>query len=143
MIAKLQSCADVNTEDLFFIEWNYLRLLREPNGAQPITLYKRLASDAEFFCEAISLVCVDEHVLLRDIERLLKQNIEKRLMPGFEPDPSIRAEPIENGRNKGRQGKPGGQRSAQRGSQAPGKAVRGSGGSGRTTTGRHSGTRHH
>ncbi len=93
--------------------------------------------------EAISLVCVDEHSLLRDIERLLKQDIEKRLMPGFEPDPNIRAEPIENGRNKGRQGKPSGQRSAQRGSQAPGKAVRGSGGSGRTTTGRHSGTRHH
>jgi len=91
--------------------------------------------------EAISLVCVDEHSLLRDIERLLKQDIEKRLMPGFEPDPSIRAEPIENGR--GRQGKPGGQRSGNRGSQGPGKPVRGSGGSGRTITGRHSGTRHH
>ena len=92
--------------------------------------------------EAISLVCVDEHVLLRDIERLLKQPIEKRLMPGFEPDPNIRAEPIENGRNKGRQGKPGGNRS----SPASGKPARGSGGSGgsgRTSTGRHSGTRHH
>ena len=47
---------------------------------------------------AVSLVCVDEHGLLRDIERLLKREIETVKVPGFEPDPSIRAEPIENGR---------------------------------------------
>ncbi len=93
--------------------------------------------------EAISLVCVDEHVLLRDIERLLKQNIEKRQMPGFEPDPSIRAEPIENGRNKGRQGKPGGQRSGKHGSPGPGKPVRGGGGpvTHRNAAAHHSGSR--
>ncbi|HEX2531072.1 MAG TPA: DEAD/DEAH box helicase [Burkholderiaceae bacterium] len=49
--------------------------------------------------QAVSLVCVDEHRLLRDIERLLKREIEVRTMPGFEPDPAIKAEPIENGRN--------------------------------------------
>ncbi len=48
--------------------------------------------------EAISLVCVDEHRLLRDIERLLKRELEKKVLPGFEPDPGIRAEPIANGR---------------------------------------------
>ena len=48
--------------------------------------------------EAISLVCVDEHRLLRDIERLLKKDIEKKILPGFEPDPSIRPEPIQTGR---------------------------------------------
>jgi len=48
--------------------------------------------------EAISLVCVDEHRLLRDIERLLKKDIEKKTLPGFEPDPSIRPEPIQTGR---------------------------------------------
>jgi ATP-dependent RNA helicase RhlE len=48
--------------------------------------------------EAVSLVCVDEHRLLRDIERLLKREIEKKVLPGFEPDPAIRAEPIVNGR---------------------------------------------
>ena len=48
--------------------------------------------------EAISLVCVDEHRLLRDIERVLKKDIEKKVLPGFEPDPSIRPEPIQNGR---------------------------------------------
>lgn len=49
--------------------------------------------------EAVSLVCIDEHRLLRDIERLLKKDIEKRIVPGFEPDPRIKAEPIDNGRS--------------------------------------------
>jgi len=53
--------------------------------------------------EAISLVCVDEHKLLKDIERLLKREIPKETLQGYEPDPSIKAEPIQNGRNgKGR-----------------------------------------
>ncbi|MES9876466.1 MAG: ATP-dependent RNA helicase RhlE [Candidatus Sedimenticola sp. PURPLELP] len=52
--------------------------------------------------EAISLVCVDELKLLRDIERLLKRDISKEIIPGYEVDPSIKAEPIQNGRG-GRQ----------------------------------------
>lgn len=48
--------------------------------------------------EAISLVCIDEHKLLSDIERLLKREIPKVLIPNFTPDPSIPAEPIVNGR---------------------------------------------
>jgi ATP-dependent RNA helicase RhlE len=51
--------------------------------------------------EAMSLVCVDEHRLLRDIERLLGRKIRSETLPGYEPDPSIAAEPIENGRNRG------------------------------------------
>ncbi len=50
--------------------------------------------------EAVSLVCVDEKKLLTDIERLLKRSIEKVIIPGYEPDESIRAEPIRNGSNK-------------------------------------------
>jgi ATP-dependent RNA helicase RhlE len=49
--------------------------------------------------EAVSLVCVDEHKLLRDIERLLKREIPKVVLDGYTPDPAIRAEPIVNGRN--------------------------------------------
>jgi len=52
--------------------------------------------------EAVSLVCVDEHKLLHDIERVLKREIPRVVIPGHEPDPSIRAEPI----LKGRGGKP-------------------------------------
>jgi len=49
--------------------------------------------------EAVSLVCVDEHKLLKDIERLLKRKIPKVTLEGYQPDPSIKAEPILNGRN--------------------------------------------
>jgi len=52
--------------------------------------------------EAVSLVCIDERKLLSDIERLMKRKIEKVVVPGFEPDESIKAEPIKNGGNKGR-----------------------------------------
>lgn len=48
---------------------------------------------------ACSLVCIDEHKLLADIEKLLKRKIEKKLQPGFDVDPRIAAEPIQNGRN--------------------------------------------
>jgi ATP-dependent RNA helicase RhlE len=44
--------------------------------------------------DAISLVCVDEAPMLRDIERLLGAPIPSEVVPGFEPDRSIRAEPI-------------------------------------------------
>jgi ATP-dependent RNA helicase RhlE len=47
---------------------------------------------------AVSLVCVDEQKLLHDIERLLKSEIRKEIIPGYEPDPRIKAEPIRNGR---------------------------------------------
>ncbi|MFV1992952.1 MAG: helicase-related protein, partial [Acidiferrobacterales bacterium] len=54
--------------------------------------------------EAMSLVCVDELKLLKDIERLLKREIPKVTFEGYEPDPSIKPEPI----NRGRGGRPGG-----------------------------------
>jgi ATP-dependent RNA helicase RhlE len=49
--------------------------------------------------EAISLVCVDEHKLLKDIERLTKTEIPQVLINGYEPDPSIQAEPTQKRRN--------------------------------------------
>jgi ATP-dependent RNA helicase RhlE len=57
---------------------------------------------------ALSLVCIDEHKLLEDIEKLLKSNLEKVLVPGFEPDPSIKAVPIVNGRGGGQRNNNGG-----------------------------------
>ncbi|SPC07107.1 DEAD/DEAH box helicase [Cupriavidus taiwanensis] len=50
--------------------------------------------------EAISLVCVDELGLLRDIERLIKRKLEQTVLPGFEVDPSIAPEPIQKGRQQ-------------------------------------------
>ena len=55
--------------------------------------------------EAMSLVCVDELKLLKDIERLLGKDIPSVTFEGYEPDPSIKPEPIRNGRG-GNQGKP-------------------------------------
>lgn len=52
--------------------------------------------------EAMSLVCIDELKLLKGIERLIKLDIPKVTIEGFDPDPSIKAEPIQNGRG-GRQ----------------------------------------
>ena len=52
--------------------------------------------------EAVSLVCVDEHKLLKDIEKFIKSDIKKVDIEAFRPDPNIKAEPIENGRGGGR-----------------------------------------
>ncbi|HEX3633160.1 MAG TPA: DEAD/DEAH box helicase [Casimicrobiaceae bacterium] len=66
--------------------------------------------------EAISLVCVDEHEFLRDIERLLKREIPQEVVAGFEPDRRARAQPIlqrqGRGQSQGRGGSPGQQRRA-------------------------------
>ena len=48
--------------------------------------------------EAVSLVSVDENGFLRDIERLIKREIPKEIVPGFEPPPGERPEPIVLGR---------------------------------------------
>jgi ATP-dependent RNA helicase RhlE len=53
---------------------------------------------------AISLVCVDELKLLRDIERLMGKSITKVNLPGYDIDPSIKAEPIQNGGGRRSQG---------------------------------------
>ena len=64
--------------------------------------------------EAVSLVCVDEHDMLKDIEKLIKQTLPRQVIPGFEPDPTARAQPI------------------QLRSGAPGHGGRGGGGGGRS-----------
>ncbi|SDH54778.1 MULTISPECIES: DEAD/DEAH box helicase [unclassified Duganella] len=67
--------------------------------------------------EAVSLVCVDEHDMLKDIEKLIKQTLPRDIIPGFEPDPTARAQPIQlrsggqghrNGGNRGGGGGGGG-----------------------------------
>jgi ATP-dependent RNA helicase RhlE len=59
--------------------------------------------------QAVSLVCVDENKQLKDIERLLKRDLDKDVVPGYEVDPRIRAEPTRQGRGQrpaGRGGPP-------------------------------------
>jgi len=47
--------------------------------------------------KAVSLVCVDELKLLKDIEKLIKRELPRIHIEGFEVDPSIKAEPIRKG----------------------------------------------
>jgi len=56
--------------------------------------------------EAISLVCIDENEFLADIEKLIKKDIAKIWLKGFKPDPSIKAEPVNMGGNRGSRNKP-------------------------------------
>ncbi len=63
--------------------------------------------------EAVSLVCVDEHDMLKGIEKLIKRTLPQEVVPGFEPDPNARPQPIQlrsgnaPSRNRPQQGKPG------------------------------------
>ena len=60
--------------------------------------------------EAVSLVCVDENGLLRDIERFIKREIPCEVIVGFEPDPSVKPQPIQLRSHEHRQrsgGRPG------------------------------------
>ena len=69
--------------------------------------------------EAMSLVCVDELKLLKDIERLIKRDIPKEVIDGYEPDPTIKAEPINRGRgNQQRSKRPNGNRSSSSGNKS-------------------------
>jgi ATP-dependent RNA helicase RhlE len=84
---------------------------------------------------AISLVCVDELKLLKDIEKLLNREIKKEFIDGYAVDKSIRAEPINKGKparsGAPRRGKPSGPKpsgprpSGARNKSRPGKNARG------------------
>jgi len=76
---------------------------------------------------ALSLVCVDETKLLKDIERLLRRPLPTQVISGFAPDPSIKAEPILTGRGGGGGSRGGSSRSGPR----PGASRSGSSSAGR------------
>ena len=56
--------------------------------------------------EAISLVCVDEFEYLKGIEKLINKKFEREVIEGFEPDLTIKPEPIQQGRGQRPQGQP-------------------------------------
>jgi ATP-dependent RNA helicase RhlE len=81
--------------------------------------------------EAVSLVCVDEHQMLKDIEKLIKQTLPRDVIPGFEPDLNAKAQPIQLRSNDrahpGGRGRPGGNRGGNAGGQRqPGQQPRSS-----------------
>ncbi|WP_457913517.1 DEAD/DEAH box helicase [Candidatus Gillettellia adelgis] len=50
--------------------------------------------------KAISLVCIDEYKMLRDIEYLLQRKIPYMALPGYEPNLTVKADLIMNGKKK-------------------------------------------
>ena len=52
--------------------------------------------------EALSLVCIDEKELLRGIEKLIKTKIPRKVVEGYEVDPTIKPEPKKQQQGRGR-----------------------------------------
>ncbi|MGF6263649.1 ATP-dependent RNA helicase RhlE [Paraburkholderia youngii] len=82
--------------------------------------------------EAVSLVCVDELQLLKDIEKLIKRPVPQEVVAGFEPDPTAKPEPIQRrgqggGGRSQRQGQGAGRRDGAAGGGASAKPAQGSG----------------
>ncbi len=95
--------------------------------------------------EAISLVCLDEEIFLRDIEKLIKRAIPREAIAGFEAPSDERAEPIVLGRmtigiggtrRGGGGGRPGGGGGGGRGGERSADHRGGGGGGGRPGGGR-------
>ncbi len=56
LITALQVDESVPEQDMASIEWGYLRLLQHDDDVAPRLLMSKLATDPEFFCEAIRLI---------------------------------------------------------------------------------------
>ena len=56
LISALQDDQNTPEEDLVRIEWAYLRLLDPHSGGEPKTLFRKLSSEPQFFCEILRLV---------------------------------------------------------------------------------------
>lgn len=50
---------------------------------------------------AVSLMCVDEKKFVLDIEKLLKRKLRQEVIPGYEPNPEVKAKPIQMKKNSG------------------------------------------
>jgi ATP-dependent RNA helicase RhlE len=59
--------------------------------------------------EAVSLVCVDELEMLKDIEKLIKRKLPSEVIPGFEPDLNAKPQPIQRRSNDAQGRRPQGQ----------------------------------
>ncbi len=124
---KLQVlCAtDIAARGIDIIELPHVVNFELPNVAEDYVHRIGRTGRAGSEGEASSLVCIDEHKLLHDIERLTKRQIPVMQVLGFEPDPRIRAEPILNGMNRGQGGGRGQGRGQPRAGGGPGRGAGG------------------
>ncbi|MCK9355824.1 MAG: hypothetical protein M0R22_01560 [Dehalococcoidia bacterium] len=104
LIKTLQDNPNTSADDLTKIEWAYLPLLQADGRVSPRTLERRLASDPEFFCEAIRMVYrsktgTEAKTAHSDVERAMAEKAysllhEWRTPPGLQPDGSFSGEKL-------------------------------------------------
>lgn len=87
--------ADMAVNDLGLDQLSHIVNFELPLEAED---YLNRISNAKNEGEVLSLVCVDEHKLLEDIEQLIEHELPKVEIAGFEPDPTIKPVPIAKGR---------------------------------------------
>jgi len=73
IIQSLQKDPAANQDDLLKIEWAYLPILAEQNGASPKTLERRMGSEPSLFCEIISTVFRSTDKAKSDLESTPEQ----------------------------------------------------------------------
>lgn len=86
---------DIAARGLDIEQLPYVVNFELPNVAEDYVHRIGRTGRAEATGMAVSLVCIDEAKLLKDIEKLLKKSIPQMEIEGYEPDPSIKAEPIQ------------------------------------------------
>lgn len=96
IIKAMQDAPDTDPDDLVRVEWACLRLLDGSLGVLPISLWRRLADDPEFFCSVIQMVFRSEHEENRsetsteEGQRMAEQGY--RLLKGWRVPPGLRAD---------------------------------------------------
>lgn len=103
---KVLVATDIAARGLDIDQLPYVVNLELPNIAEDYVHRIGRTGRAGNNGEAISLVCVDEHEYLRGIEKLVNKKFEREIVEGFEPNPEIKAEPIQQGRGAKPQGQP-------------------------------------
>ncbi|MEY0573709.1 ATP-dependent RNA helicase RhlE [Providencia alcalifaciens] len=92
---------DIAARGLDIEQLPYVVNFELPNVAEDYVHRIGRTGRAEATGMAVSLVCIDEAKLLKDIEKLLKKLIPRMSVEGYEPDPSIKAEPIQKTPQRG------------------------------------------
>ncbi|ELY3855907.1 ATP-dependent RNA helicase RhlE [Providencia rettgeri] len=92
---------DIAARGLDIEQLPYVVNFELPNVAEDYVHRIGRTGRAETTGMAVSLVCIDEAKLLKDIEKLLKKPIPRMSVEGYEPDPSIKAEPIQKTPQRG------------------------------------------
>lgn len=105
-IVKILVATDIAARGLDIDQLPHVVNLELPNIAEDYVHRIGRTGRAGNNGEAISLVCVDEYDYLKGIEKLINRKLERETIPGFEPDLTIKPEPIQQGRGQRPSGAP-------------------------------------